>query len=175
MEFAPEFASDLCENLPKSSRPIWNFPDLDRELFPVIRNRESPSLPMRKPGMRERCRWGNMSERHILLLGPMCLRRCPGDRRWAVECTVHCISPDRATRYQRDRADTAVRHGRILGALSHGHRPVLVGNKRTKNLIIIAPETNAVVRARKVSHRPRDMHFNADHTRLYVACRRRWT
>jgi YVTN family beta-propeller protein len=47
---------------------------------------------------------------------------------------------------------------------------IFVSNEKTNNLIIIDSKTNKVVRDLKVSRRPRDMHFNADHIKLYVAC-----
>jgi YVTN family beta-propeller protein len=48
---------------------------------------------------------------------------------------------------------------------------VFVSNERTNNLIIIIDsKTNKIVKDLKVSRRPRDMHFNADHSKLYVAC-----
>ena len=38
-------------------------------------------------------------------------------------------------------------------------------------IIVLDPKKNyLVVKDLKVSRRPRDMHFNADHTKLYVAC-----
>jgi YVTN family beta-propeller protein len=56
------------------------------------------------------------------------------------------------------------------GSLAKDTRLVFVSNERTNNLIIIDPKTNTVVKDLKTSRRPRDMHFNADHTELYVAC-----
>ena len=47
---------------------------------------------------------------------------------------------------------------------------IFVSNEKTNNLIVLDPKTFAVVKDLKVSRRPRDMHFNADHTLLYVAC-----
>ena len=47
---------------------------------------------------------------------------------------------------------------------------VFVSNEKTNNLIVIDPKTNKVVKDLRTSRRPRDMHFNADHTKLYVAC-----
>jgi len=47
---------------------------------------------------------------------------------------------------------------------------IFVSNEKTNNLTIIDPKTYQVVRDLKVCRRPRDMHFNADHTKLYVAC-----
>ena len=47
---------------------------------------------------------------------------------------------------------------------------VFVSNEKTNNLIVLDPKTNKVVKDLRTSRRPRDMHFNADHTKLYVAC-----
>src|SRR6266852_8424589 len=47
---------------------------------------------------------------------------------------------------------------------------IFVSNEKTNNLIVLDPKTYQVVKDIKVSRRPRDMHFNADHTKLYVAC-----
>src|SRR5271170_1126220 len=47
---------------------------------------------------------------------------------------------------------------------------LFISNERTNNLIIIDPKTNKVVKDLRTSRRPRDMHFSADHTKLYVAC-----
>src|SRR3979411_1071097 len=47
---------------------------------------------------------------------------------------------------------------------------IFVSNEKTNNLIVIDPKTYQVVKDIKVSRRPRDMHFSADHTKLYVAC-----
>jgi DNA-binding beta-propeller fold protein YncE len=47
---------------------------------------------------------------------------------------------------------------------------LFVSNERTNNLIIIDPKTNKVVKDLRTSRRPRDMHFSADLTKLYVAC-----
>src|SRR3979411_2878283 len=47
---------------------------------------------------------------------------------------------------------------------------IFVSNEKTNNLIVIDPKTYQVVKDIKVSRRPRDMHFNVDHTKLYVAC-----
>ena len=57
-----------------------------------------------------------------------------------------------------------------------GRRPpripglIFVSNEKTNNIIVIDPKTNKVVKDLKTSRRPRDMHFSADHTKLYVAC-----
>ena len=47
---------------------------------------------------------------------------------------------------------------------------IFVSNEKTNNLIILDPKTYQVVKDLKVARRPRDMHFSADHTKLYVAC-----
>ena len=47
---------------------------------------------------------------------------------------------------------------------------IFVSNEKTNNLTVIDPKTYKVVRDVKTSRRPRDLHFNADHTKLYVAC-----
>ena len=47
---------------------------------------------------------------------------------------------------------------------------VFISNEKSNNIIVIEPKTYKVVKDLKVSRRPRDMHFSADHTRLYVAC-----
>ena len=47
---------------------------------------------------------------------------------------------------------------------------IFVSNEKTNNIIVIDPASYKVVKDIKVARRPRDMHFNADHSRLYVAC-----
>src|SRR3977135_1635850 len=47
---------------------------------------------------------------------------------------------------------------------------IFVSNEKPNNLIVIDPKTYQVVKDIKISRRPRDMHFNADHSKLYVAC-----
>jgi YVTN family beta-propeller protein len=47
---------------------------------------------------------------------------------------------------------------------------IFVSNEKTNNLIVIDPKTYQIVKDIKVARRPRDMHFNADHSKLYVAC-----
>ena len=47
---------------------------------------------------------------------------------------------------------------------------IFVSNEKTNNLIVLDPKTYKVVKDIKTSRRPRDMHFNADHSKLYVAC-----
>src|SRR5580698_4415414 len=47
---------------------------------------------------------------------------------------------------------------------------IYVSNEKTNNIIVIDPKTDKVVGDIPVSRRPRDMHFNADHSKLYIAC-----
>src|SRR6202163_4713919 len=47
---------------------------------------------------------------------------------------------------------------------------IFVSNEKTNNLIVIDPKTRQIVKDLKTSRRPRDMHFSADHSKLYVAC-----
>src|SRR5262249_53404092 len=47
---------------------------------------------------------------------------------------------------------------------------VFVSNEKSNNVIVLDPKTYKVVKDLKVSRRPRDMHFSADRTKLYVAC-----
>src|ERR1700741_328789 len=47
---------------------------------------------------------------------------------------------------------------------------IYVSNEKSNNIIVIDPKTYKVVNDIKVSRRPRDMHFNADHSKLYIAC-----
>src|ERR1700681_2447555 len=47
---------------------------------------------------------------------------------------------------------------------------IFVSNEKTNNLIVIDPKSYKIVKDIKVARRPRDMHFNADHSKLYVAC-----
>ena len=47
---------------------------------------------------------------------------------------------------------------------------IFVSNEKTNNIIVLDPKTNKVVKDLKTARRPRDMHFSADHTKLYVAC-----
>jgi YVTN family beta-propeller protein len=47
---------------------------------------------------------------------------------------------------------------------------LFVSSERTDSLVIVDPETKRIVKYLKTSRRPRDMHFNANHTYLYVAC-----
>jgi YVTN family beta-propeller protein len=47
---------------------------------------------------------------------------------------------------------------------------IFVSNEKTNNIIVIDPNAYKVANNIKVGRRPRDMHFNADHTKLYIAC-----
>src|SRR3954469_19502729 len=47
---------------------------------------------------------------------------------------------------------------------------IFVSNEKSNNLIVLDPKTYQVVKEIRTSRRPRDMHFSADRTRLYVAC-----
>ena len=47
---------------------------------------------------------------------------------------------------------------------------IYVSNEKSNNIIVLDPKTYKIVNDIKVSRRPRDMHFNADHTKLYIAC-----
>ena len=62
----------------------------------------------------------------------------------------------------------------LLAAPTPGHAKdtglIFVSNEKSNNLIVLDPKTYQVVKDIKTSRRPRDMHFNADHDKLYVAC-----
>src|SRR6266852_7964679 len=60
----------------------------------------------------------------------------------------------------------------LVPAPSHAKNTglIFVSNEKTNNLIVIDPKTYQVVKDIKVSRRPRDMHFNSDRSKLYVAC-----
>src|SRR5205807_1459900 len=47
---------------------------------------------------------------------------------------------------------------------------IFVSNEKSNNLIVIDPKTYKVIKDIKTSRRPRDMHFSADRSKLYVAC-----
>jgi DNA-binding beta-propeller fold protein YncE len=47
---------------------------------------------------------------------------------------------------------------------------IFVSNEMTNNIIVLDPKDYKVVKDLRTSRRPRDMHFSADHTLLYVAC-----
>jgi YVTN family beta-propeller protein len=56
------------------------------------------------------------------------------------------------------------------GALARNTGLLFVSSERTDSVVVVDPETNRIVKYLKTSRRPRDMHFNTDHTYLYVAC-----
>ena len=47
---------------------------------------------------------------------------------------------------------------------------IFVSNEKSNNVIVLEPKTYKMLKDIKTSRRPRDMHFNADHSKLYVAC-----
>src|SRR5262245_29889513 len=47
---------------------------------------------------------------------------------------------------------------------------IFVSNEKSNNLIVIDPKTHKIIKDIKTSRRPRDMHFSADRSKLYVAC-----
>ena len=47
---------------------------------------------------------------------------------------------------------------------------IYVSNEKSNNIIVIDPKTYKIVNDIPVSRRPRDMHFNVDHSKLYIAC-----
>src|SRR5262244_2698289 len=47
---------------------------------------------------------------------------------------------------------------------------LFVSSERTDSVAIVDQQTSRIVKYLKTSRRPRDMHFNTDHTYLYVAC-----
>lgn len=49
-----------------------------------------------------------------------------------------------------------------------GTGPIFVGSEETDSLIIVDPETNRIVKHLKTSRQPCDIHFNANHSKLYV-------
>jgi len=51
-------------------------------------------------------------------------------------------------------------------AFPKGTGLIFVSNEKTNNIIVIDPKTYQVVKDIKVARRPRDMHFNSDHTKL---------
>jgi PQQ-dependent catabolism-associated beta-propeller protein len=56
-------------------------------------------------------------------------------------------------------------------ASAAGTNYVFVSNERTNNVLVFDPAKDyAQVADIETSRRPRDMHFNKDHTKLYVAC-----
>jgi PQQ-dependent catabolism-associated beta-propeller protein len=55
-------------------------------------------------------------------------------------------------------------------AAAAGTGYIFVSNERSNDISVLAPDTYALVKSIPTSRRPRDMHFNQDHTLLYVAC-----
>lgn len=51
-------------------------------------------------------------------------------------------------------------------SLAKGTGLVFVSSERTNNITVVDPRTSKVVKDLRTSRRPRDKHFNADHTRL---------
>jgi DNA-binding beta-propeller fold protein YncE len=47
---------------------------------------------------------------------------------------------------------------------------IFVSNEKTNNIVAIDPASYKIVKEIKTARRPRDLHFNADHSKLYVAC-----
>jgi PQQ-dependent catabolism-associated beta-propeller protein len=47
---------------------------------------------------------------------------------------------------------------------------IFVNSEAANNVVVVDPETNDIIKSLRASRGPRDMHFNADHSRLYVAC-----
>jgi PQQ-dependent catabolism-associated beta-propeller protein len=47
---------------------------------------------------------------------------------------------------------------------------VFDSNEKTNNIVVIDPATFKIVKDIKTCRRPRDLHFSADHAKLYVAC-----
>src|SRR6266849_5056998 len=56
------------------------------------------------------------------------------------------------------------------GGLAGNTGLIFVSSEQTNSLVIVDPEQKRIVKSLKTSRRPRDMHFNTDHTYLYVAC-----
>src|SRR5499427_7718149 len=56
------------------------------------------------------------------------------------------------------------------GGLATNAGLLFVSSERTDSVVIVDVEDKRIVKYLKTSRRPRDMHFNADHTYLYVAC-----
>jgi PQQ-dependent catabolism-associated beta-propeller protein len=47
---------------------------------------------------------------------------------------------------------------------------IFVSNEKTNNIVAIDPTSYKIVKEIKTARRPRDLQFNADHSKLYVAC-----
>lgn len=61
--------------------------------------------------------------------------------------------------------------GAAAPARAAGTGYLFVSHERSHNILVLDPANNfAVVADIATSRRPRDMHFNLDHSRLYVAC-----
>src|SRR5215470_12601437 len=56
------------------------------------------------------------------------------------------------------------------GGLARNTGLLFVSSERTDSVVIVDLETKRIVKYLKTSRLPRDMHFNTDHTYLYVAC-----
>jgi DNA-binding beta-propeller fold protein YncE len=56
------------------------------------------------------------------------------------------------------------------GALAKNTGLIFVSFGSVDHLAVIDPKTNTIVKHLKTSRGPHEMHFNADHSRLYVAC-----
>jgi YVTN family beta-propeller protein len=57
------------------------------------------------------------------------------------------------------------------GAFARNTGLIFVSFGSVNHLVVIDPKANTIVKNLKTSRGPRDMLFNADHSRLYVACR----
>jgi YVTN family beta-propeller protein len=57
------------------------------------------------------------------------------------------------------------------GAFARNTGLIFVSFGSIDHLVVIDPKANTIVKNLKTSRGPGDMHFNADHSRLYVACR----
>jgi DNA-binding beta-propeller fold protein YncE len=47
---------------------------------------------------------------------------------------------------------------------------IFVSNEKTNNIVVMDPASYKIVKEIKTARHPRDLHFNADHSKLYVAC-----
>src|SRR5215475_3179056 len=104
------------------------------------------------------------------------MRRLAGSDRYGVRCLPHGLQVGcdkgmvRAVRYRLWLLALAACMGAPLPAPAKDTGLIFVSNEKTNNLIVLDPKTYKVVKDLKVSRRPRDMHFSADHTKLFVAC-----
>lgn len=55
-------------------------------------------------------------------------------------------------------------------AAAAGTGQIFVANEGSKEVIVLSPKDYSRVKTIRTSRRPRDMHFNNEHTLLYVAC-----